>query len=74
MKYKDLDLKIQNHKYCSDSYQHLLVSLKDSFRSGEYNQQSLIDMTSSIDNFARDLTDGITSYKKEYNSNWNIIH
>ena len=35
MKHKDLDLKIQNCIYAYQSYQHLLITIKDVMRSGD---------------------------------------
>ena len=37
MIHKDLDLKIQSCTYAYQSYQHLLNSIKDMMRSGDFN-------------------------------------
>ena len=42
MKHKNLDLKIQNCLFAYQSYQHLLVAIKDMMRSGEYQQNNLL--------------------------------
>ena len=42
MKHQNLDLKIQNCTYAYQSYQHLLITIKDMLRSGDF-QQSIYD-------------------------------
>ena len=44
MKHKDLDLKIQNCVYAYQSYQHLLNTIKDMMRSGDF-EPSYIHIT-----------------------------
>ena len=41
MKHKNLDLKIQNCIYAYQSYQHLLNSIKDTMRGGDFQQNIL---------------------------------
>ena len=54
MKHKDVDLKIHLCTYAYQSYQHLLIRIKDMARSGEYNPSSLHTMMNNIDNYVID--------------------
>ena len=54
MKHKDLDLKIPNCTYAYQSYQHLLINIKNIMRTGEYNQDNLLSMMKNIDDIITD--------------------
>lgn len=54
MKHKDVNLKIHLCTYAYQSYQHLLIRIKDMARSGEYNPSSLHTMMNNIDNYVID--------------------
>ena len=41
MKHKNIDLKIQNCTYAYQSYQHLLNTIKDTMRGGDFQPNSL---------------------------------
>ena len=54
MKHKDVDLKIYLCTYAYQSYQHLLIRIKDIARSGDYNPSSLHTMMKNIDDYVAD--------------------
>ena len=50
MKHKNLDLKIQQCVYAFQTYQHILNSIKNALRSGEYDSNHMqIAMTNTTD-------------------------
>ena len=54
IKHKDVDLKIHLCTYAYQSYQHLLIRIKDMVRSGDNNPSSLHTMMNNIDNYVTD--------------------
>ena len=66
MKHKDLDLKIQNCLFAYQSYQHLLIAIKDMMRSGEYQQNNLLSIMKNIDDFISDTSPVVDKYLLQY--------
>ena len=66
MEHKGLDLKIQNCTYAHQSYQHLLIMIREAMRSGDLNRESLINQMTSVDNFVIDNSPIIDKYLKMY--------
>ena len=54
MKHKDVDIKIYLCTYAYQSYEHLLITIKDIARSGNYDQLSLLTTMNDIDNYVTD--------------------
>ena len=54
MKHKNLDLKIQNCIYAYQSYQHLLNTIKDTMRGGDFQPNSLHIIMNNVDNYVID--------------------
>ena len=50
-KHKNLDLKIQNCIYAYQSYQHLLNTIKDTMRGGDFQPNSLHIIMNNVDNY-----------------------
>ena len=67
MKHKNLDLKIQNCLFAYQSYQHLLIAIKDMMRSGEYQQNNLLSMMKNIDDFITDTSPVVDKFMSKYN-------
>ena len=65
MKHKDLDLKIQNCTYAYQSYQHLLNTIKDMMRSGDFNKSIYITMK-NIDDYVTDNSPIVDKYLGKY--------
>lgn len=68
MVYKNLDLNIQNCTYAYQSYQHLLISIKNTLRSGEFDIDSLRQMMSYIDGVVTDLAPDADKLLLSYDS------
>ena len=68
MEHKGLDLKIQNCTYAYQSYQHLLIMIREAMRSGDLNRESLINQMTSVDNFVIDNSPIIDKYLKMYDT------
>ena len=66
-KHKNLDLKIQNCQYAYHSYQHLLISIKNSSRSGYFEQSRLYNMVRGIDDFVTDNSPVVDKFITKYN-------
>ena len=66
MEHKGLDLKIQNCIYAYQSYQHLLIMIREVLRAGDLNRESLINQMTSVDNFVIDNSPIIDKYLKMY--------
>ena len=65
MKHQNLDLKIQNCTYAYQSYQHLLITIKDMLRSGDF-QQSIYDTLKNLDNHITDLSPIVDKFLTKY--------
>ena len=70
MKHKDLDLKIQNCQYAFQSYNHLLIMIKDAMRSGNFNKDTLINSMNNVDNYVADNSPIVDKYFKKYNEKY----
>ena len=66
MKHKDLDLKIHNCTYAYQSYKHLLNTIKDMMRSGDFDPSILYQSMNSIDNYVCDNSPIIDKYLLKY--------
>ena len=66
MKHKDVDLKIYLCTYAYQSYQHLLIRIKDIARSGDYNPSSLHTMMKNIDDYVADNSPIIDKLLQKY--------
>ena len=60
MDFQSLDLKIQNCTYAYQSYQHLLNSIKDMLRSGDF-QPSFHTELKNVDDFVTDVCPSVVS-------------
>ena len=69
MGYSNLDMKIQNCVYAHQSYQHLLIDLKDSLRSGEFNP-SFHSELKNVDDFVTDLCPDVSKYHAAYSKKY----
>ena len=67
MKHKNLDLKIQKCQYAYQSYQHLLISNKNSLRSGYFEQSQLYNIMRGIDDFVTDNSPVVDKFITKYN-------
>ena len=67
MKHKNLHLKIQNCLFAYQSYQHLLIAIKNMMRSGEYQQNNLLSMMKNIDDFITDTSPVVDKFMSKYN-------
>ena len=66
MKHKDLDLKIQNCVYAYQSYQHLLNTIKDMMRSGDFEPSYIHITMKNIDDYVTDNSPIVDKYLSRY--------
>ena len=66
MDFQSLDLKIQNCTYAYQSYQHLLNSIKDMLRSGDF-QPSFHAELKNVDDFVTDVCPSVDKFYTKYN-------
>ena len=66
MKHKDLDLKIQNCVYAYQSYQHLLNTIKDMMRSGDFEPSYIHITMMNIDDYVTDNSPIVDKYLSRY--------
>ena len=66
MKHKNLDLKIQNCTYAYQSYQHLLNTIKDMMRGGDFQPSCLHMMMNNIDNYVTDNSPVVDKFLQKY--------
>ena len=66
MDFQSLDLKIQNCTYAYQSYQHLLNSIKDMLRSGDF-QPSFHTELKNVDDFVTDVCPSVDKFCTKYN-------
>lgn len=67
MAHESLDMKIQNCTYAYQSYDHLLIIIKDALRSGDFNRDEIYNSMNNIDNFVTDISPVVDKYFKKYN-------
>ena len=66
MDFQSLDLKIQNCTYAYQSYQHLLNSIKDMLRSGDFQPSFHIELK-NVDDFVTDVCPSVDKFYTKYN-------
>ena len=66
MKHKDLDLKIQNCVYAYQSYQHLLNTIKDTMRGGDFEPSYIHIAMRNIDDHVADNSPIVDKYLSRY--------
>ena len=66
MKHQNIDLKIESCRYAYQTYQHLLDTLKDILRSGEFVAENLYMKMHHTDEFIVDNSPVIDKYLKQY--------
>ena len=66
MKHKDLDLNIQNCLYAYQSYQHLLNTIKDMMRGGDFEPFYLHITIRNIDDYVADNSPIVDKYLSRY--------
>ena len=54
MEQNNYDLKIEQSKYAYQSYDHLLIEIKEILRSGNFDESRLINKMSGLDNYIID--------------------
>lgn len=67
MEHQSLDLKIQNCMYAFQSYDHLLIQIKEAMRNGDFNRKSLVDTMTNIDNYVTDNSPIVDKFLRKYN-------
>ena len=68
MEHQNLDIKIQTCTYAYQSYQHLLILIKNVMRSGAFDKESLITSMANIDNFVTDNSPVVDKFFKQYDA------
>ena len=71
MSQQNLDLKIQNSTYAHQSYQHLLNTIKDMLRSGEFNQSIYLTMN-NVDDIVTDLSPIVDRFYSKYDKKFTL--
>ena len=66
MEHQDLDLKIYLCQYAFQSYDHLLIQIKEVMRNGDFNTKSLVDTMTNIDNYVIDNSPIVDKYLSRY--------
>ena len=66
MKHKDLHLKIQNCVYADQSYQHLLNTIKDTMRGGDFEPSYIHIAMRNIDDHVADNSPIVDKYLSRY--------
>ena len=66
MQHQTLDLKIQNCIYAYQSYEHLLNSIKNTMRSGDFILSSIHGTMKNIDDYVADTAPIIDRYLRKY--------
>ena len=66
MEHQDLDLKIHLCQYAFQSYDHLLIQIKEVMRNGDFNRKSLVDTMTNIDNYVIDNSPIVDKYLSRY--------
>ena len=72
MEHQNLDIKIQSCTYAYQSYQHLLIMIKNVMRSGAFDKESLINSMASIDNFVTDNSPVVDCFFKQYDAKYKL--
>ena len=72
MSHQSLDMKIQSCTYAYQSYNHLLIMIKDALRSGDFNRDELYNSMNNIDNYVTDNSPVIDKYFLKYNKKFTV--
>lgn len=72
MEHQNLEIKIQNCQYAFQSYNHLLIMIKDAMRSGNFNCDIFITTMHNVDNYVTDNTPIVDKYFKKYDAKFNV--
>ena len=67
MTHQSLDMKIQSCTYAYQSYNHLLIMIKDALRSGEFNRDELLNSMNNVDGYVTDNSPVVDKYYRKYN-------
>ena len=67
MSHQSFDMKIHNCTYAYQSYNHLLIMIKDALRSGEFDKDRLYNSMNNIDDYVTDNSPVIDKYFSKYN-------
>ena len=70
MEHQNLDIKIQTCTYAYQSYQHLLIMIKNVMRSGAFDKEILINSMANIDNFVTDNSPVVDKFFKKYDEKY----
>ena len=70
MEQKNYDLKIEQSKYAYQSYDHLLIEIKEILRSGNFDESRLINKMSCLDNYIIENSPLIDKFLKDYNKHF----
>ena len=71
MKHQNLDLKIHNCTYAHQSYQHLLNTIKDMLRSGEFNPSIYLTMN-NVDDIVTNLSPIVDKFYSKYDKKFTL--
>ena len=67
MEHKNYEMKIEQCRYAYQCYEHLSIDIKESLRSGDFDENSLIQKMSGLDNFVIDNSPLMDKFVKDYN-------
>ena len=67
MEHKNYNLTIEQSKDAYQSYDHLLIEIKETLRSGNFDESRLINKMSSLDNYIIANSPLIGNFLKDYN-------
>ena len=70
MEHQNVDIKIQTCTYAYQSYQHLLIMIKNVMRGGAFYKESLINSMANIDNFVTDNSLVVDKFFKQYDAKY----
>ena len=70
MEHQNLDIKIQTCTYAYQSYQHLLIMIKNVMRSSAFDKESLINSMANIYNFVTDNSPVVDKFFKKYDEKY----
>ena len=66
IEHQNLDIKIQTCTYAYQSYQHLLIMIKNVMRSGASDEEILINCMANINYFVTDNSPVVDNFFKKY--------
>ena len=74
MKHQNLDLKIYNCQYAYQSYNHLLIQIKDAMRTGNFEKDGLISSMNNVDCYITDNSPPVDKYLRKYSDKFIESH